>query len=46
MDAMVPSYNIHLTLVLFFKQGSVGPNRYGFGPLSPPRSTGLIEGPT
>ena len=40
---MVPIYNIYLGLVLFFQQGTVGPNKYGFDPLSPTRSTGLIE---
>jgi len=31
---MIPIYNIYLGLILFFKRGTRGPNRYGPDPLS------------
>ena len=30
---MVPGYNIYLALILWFKRGTKGPNRYGSDPL-------------
>ena len=32
---MVPFYNIYLTLILLFKEGTPGPNRFGPDPLRP-----------
>lgn len=40
---MIPLYNFYLGLVLLFKPGTVGPNRYGHDPLEAARRSAYLS---
>jgi uncharacterized membrane protein YhaH (DUF805 family) len=42
---LIPFYNIYLVLVLLFKRGTSGPNRYGDDPLAAPQGGLAIARP-
>src|SRR5919202_2724167 len=42
---LIPFYNIYLALVLLFKRGTTGPNRYGDEPLAVPQVDMAVASP-
>jgi uncharacterized membrane protein YhaH (DUF805 family) len=42
---LIPGYNIYLALVLLFKRGTNGPNRYGADPLAAPQGDMAVARP-
>jgi uncharacterized membrane protein YhaH (DUF805 family) len=42
---LIPFYNIYLALVLLFKRGTSGPNRYGDDPLAAPQGEMAVARP-
>jgi len=42
---LIPVYNIYLALVLLFKRGTSGPNRYGDDPLAAPQGDMAVARP-
>jgi uncharacterized membrane protein YhaH (DUF805 family) len=42
---LIPFYNIYLALVLLFKRGTSGPNRYGDDPLAAPQGGMTVARP-
>jgi uncharacterized membrane protein YhaH (DUF805 family) len=40
---LIPLYNIYLGLVILFKKGTEGPNKYGPDPLEPNFSPGIAQ---
>jgi uncharacterized membrane protein YhaH (DUF805 family) len=42
---LIPFYNMYLALVLLFKRGTSGPNRYGEDPLAAPQGDMAVARP-